>query len=84
MANYDLGRLGAQEFEHMVQALLKEVIGSGTITFGAGQDGAREATFHGLAPYPSTSTQWDGDLDIPSQVSRRGSTRDRQGAKGRS
>jgi hypothetical protein len=60
MANYDLSRLGPQEFEHMVQALLKGAIGSGTTTFGAGQDGAREATFLGTAPYPSPSTQWSG------------------------
>jgi len=60
MSNYDLTRLGAQEFEHMVQALLKDVIGNGTVTFGAGQDGAREATFEGEAPYPSQSTRWSG------------------------
>ena len=36
MGSYNLNTIGATEFEHMSQALLKEVIGSGTITFGAG------------------------------------------------
>src|SRR5262249_23494215 len=57
---YRLNALGDAEFESMVQALLKAVIGSGTITFGAGKDGAREATFEGPAPYPSESNHWSG------------------------
>ena len=57
---YRLNALGDTEFETMVQALLKAVIGAGTITFGAGKDGAREATFDGTAPYPSESEQWSG------------------------
>jgi len=60
MPQYNLTSLGSTEFERMVQALLKEVIGSGTITFGAGRDGAREATYQGSAPYPSTTARWDG------------------------
>jgi hypothetical protein len=44
MANYDLDRLGDKEFEHLIQALLKKIIGAGTITFGDGPDGGREAT----------------------------------------
>jgi hypothetical protein len=61
MANSNLNRLGAQEFENLAQSLLKEVIGDGTLTFGVGQDGAREATFSGRAPYPSPSSNWDGN-----------------------
>lgn len=61
MANYNLSRLGPQEFEHLAQSLLKEVIGDGTLTFGAGKDGAREATFTGSAPYPSPTSNWFGD-----------------------
>lgn len=60
MVNYRLNALGDTDFEHMIQALLKQIIGSGTITFGAGRDGGREATFTGRAPYPSTAEQWDG------------------------
>ena len=61
MANNNLNRLGAQEFEHLVQSLLKEVIGDGTLTFGSGKDGAREATFSGTAPYPSPASPWTGN-----------------------
>jgi hypothetical protein len=60
MQNYDLNRLGDRDFETLVQALLKNIIGSGTTTFGDGPDGGREATFTGKAPYPSVSEQWDG------------------------
>jgi hypothetical protein len=61
MPNYDLNRLGDKEFERLCQSLLKEVIGSGTITFGEGPDGGREATFTGKAPYPSPNEAWDGE-----------------------
>jgi hypothetical protein len=60
MPRYELNRLGAAEFENLVQALIKEIIGDGTITFGAGPDGAREATYEGSAPYPSSTDQWSG------------------------
>lgn len=61
MPNYDLDRLGEKEFERLVQALIKKVIGVGTITFGEGPDGAREATYSGRAPYPSEEEQWKGE-----------------------
>jgi hypothetical protein len=60
MPSYNLNGLGATEFERLAQALLKVVIGAGTITFGPGPDGGREATFNGRAPYPSKSEQWSG------------------------
>lgn len=60
MPKYRLNALGDTEFESMVQGLLKAVIGAGTITFGAGKDGAREATFEGKAPYPSALMPWSG------------------------
>ena len=61
MPNYDLDRLGEKEFERMCQSLLKFVIGSGTITFGEGRDGGREATFSGAAQYPSAAETWNGN-----------------------
>lgn len=61
MLKYDLNQLGSDDFERLSQSLLKEIIGNGTITFGAGKDGAREATLKGKAPYPSESDQWDGN-----------------------
>lgn len=60
MPRYELNRLGSAEFENLVQALLKNVIGNGTITFGTGPDGGREATFEGSAPYPSETNRWTG------------------------
>ena len=60
MSDYDLNRLGEREFEHLAQALIKKIIGLGTITFGDGPDGGREATYFGKAPYPSQCEQWDG------------------------
>jgi len=57
---YDLNQLGSEEFEHLCQSLIKKVIGLGTITFGDGPDGGREATFEGRAPYPSPTEQWSG------------------------
>ena len=61
MSNYDLDRLGDQEFEHLVQALLKKIIGAGTTTFGDGPDGGREATYTGSAQYPSQTENWSGN-----------------------
>jgi hypothetical protein len=60
MHSYRLNDLGDADFESMVQALLKRVIGPGTTTFGPGRDGAREATFIGKAAYPSTEESWTG------------------------
>lgn len=60
MQNYDLNRLGDKDFETLIQTLLKHIIGAGTITFGDGPDGAREATFSGKAPYPSANETWEG------------------------
>jgi hypothetical protein len=61
MPKYHLNALGDVEFEKMIQSLLKRVIGPGTTTFGAGADGAREATYEGMAPYPSKVEQWNGN-----------------------
>ncbi|MGW0666409.1 NACHT domain-containing protein [Streptomyces sp. NPDC002746] len=61
MPQYNLNALGAAEFERISQALIKKVIGFGSVTFGPGRDGAREATFSGTSQaYPSTSTPWKG------------------------
>lgn len=60
MPNYNLDGLGPYEFERMVQALIKKAIGVGTITFGPGPDGGREATYSGSANYPSMVERWNG------------------------
>ncbi len=60
MMNYTLNNLGSKNFEHLVQALSKKIIGEGVSIYGAGPDGQREATFNGKAPYPSAEECWDG------------------------
>jgi len=57
---YDFNRLDPQSFEHLVQALARKILGNGTVSFGAGPDGGREATFEAKAPYPSLAEPWDG------------------------
>ncbi len=61
MPKYNLDSLGSEEFERLCQSLIQEIIGPGAKVYGMGKDGAREATFHGKANYPSTEEQWDGD-----------------------
>lgn len=60
LPKYNLNTLGSQEFEHLCQSLVQQIIGKGAKVYGMGADGAREATFHGRAAYPSTIEQWDG------------------------
>ena len=60
MADYDLSQLSSRSFEHLIQALAVKVLGPGVGIFGDGPDGAREATFDGRVPYPSTAEKWDG------------------------
>ena len=47
MGKYDLDRLGNIEFENLVQSLTTKIFNNQNIIFGAGRDGAREATFNG-------------------------------------
>ncbi|MFF2482436.1 NACHT domain-containing protein [Paenibacillus sp. NPDC058071] len=60
MPKYDLGKIGHIEFERMCQSLIQQFIGNGVEIYGAGKDGAREATFRGKANFPSTAEKWDG------------------------
>jgi hypothetical protein len=57
---YNFGGLDSEQFEHLAQALLAKIIGPGITMFGAGKDGAREATYTGSAPYPTDSERWTG------------------------
>jgi hypothetical protein len=58
--DYDLGRLGAREFEHLTQALVIATLGPAVVVFGDGPDGGREATFQGRLVYPTPDNPWDG------------------------
>jgi hypothetical protein len=54
----------AQAFECLAQALSIKVLGPGTVIFGSGPDGAREATFEGEVPFPSTADRWKGYIVV--------------------
>ncbi len=58
--NYNINNLNPYDFEGLVQALAKKILGNGVTSFGSGTDGGREATFSGTAPYPSATSTWDG------------------------
>jgi ATPase family protein associated with various cellular activities (AAA) len=60
LVDYELTRLGNQEFEHLVQSLAVAVLGPGVSIFGSGRDGGREATFDGPVPIVTHGAQWDG------------------------
>ena len=54
----EFNRFSAQAFEQLVQALSAQVLGPGTVVFGTGPDGGREATFEGEVNYPSGADRW--------------------------
>ncbi|HEV2347051.1 MAG TPA: NB-ARC domain-containing protein [Actinocrinis sp.] len=63
--NYDLSRLGPDEFEHMTQALAKEMIGGGVEAYGDGSDGGRDAAYRGATSYPAPGPgAWNGYIVI--------------------
>ena len=57
---YNLDNLNSNDFEGLVQSLCRKILGYGTITFGSGTDGGREASFQGKAEFPSPIDPWDG------------------------
>ena len=67
-----------QSFERLVQALSVKLLGPGVVVFGAGPDGAREATFEGVVPYPSSEDRWSGYIVVQAKCreSLRGDARD--------
>jgi hypothetical protein len=61
VTQYDLDRIGWQQFEQLVQALAIAELGNGVRVFGAGKDGGREATFKGKQSFPKGGgEQWNG------------------------
>jgi hypothetical protein len=59
--DFDLGRLGDRQFEHLVQALAVHHLGPQVQTFGAGPDGGREATWNGHVENPLLPREdWSG------------------------
>ncbi|MBO9127954.1 MULTISPECIES: hypothetical protein [unclassified Rhizobium] len=47
VAKMRFDRLSHQAFERLIQALVKKEFGPGTVVFGSGRDGGREATYSG-------------------------------------
>lgn len=58
--SYELTRLDAQTFEHLVNTLALKVLGHGHTGFGPGSDGGRDGYFEGQAAYPSETENWAG------------------------
>lgn len=58
--DYNFNGLNTTVFEELIQSLTRKILGNGQITFGAGADGGREATFQGKAPFPSQKENWEG------------------------
>jgi hypothetical protein len=71
MRDYDLSGLSARSFEKLVQSIAGKVLGHGTVTFGDGPDGGREATFQGRMDYPSQADAWDGYCVIQAKFLQR-------------
>ncbi|MBZ9816781.1 NACHT domain-containing protein [Mesorhizobium sp. CA7] len=55
---YDFSRFSTQSFERLIQALASAAVGATIQIYGAGKDGAREATYTG--PCTIGSKEWDG------------------------
>jgi hypothetical protein len=71
MPDYDLSGLSSRSFEKLIQAIAGKVLGPGTITFGDGPDGGREATFEGRMDYPSKTDPWEGYCVIQAKFLQR-------------
>jgi hypothetical protein len=83
MPDYNLNGLSTRSFEQLVQALGAKTLGPGTVIFGDGPDGAREATFEGTVNYPSSADQWNGYIVIQAKFKQRleGTTKDGEWAR---
>ncbi len=71
MGDYDLRGLSTRSFEKLIQALAVKFLGAGTVVFGDGSDGGREATFEGRMDYPSQAEPWDGYCVIQAKFRQR-------------
>lgn len=58
--SYDLTKLDAHSFEHLVNMLALRVLGPGHTGFGPGADAGRDGYYEGEAPYPSEADRWSG------------------------
>lgn len=84
MPDYNLSGLSTRSFEQLIQALSVKILGPGTIIFGDGPDGGREATFEGKLLYPNVANPWNGYLVVQAKFKQRleGTTKDGEWAVG--
>jgi hypothetical protein len=71
MPDYNLYGLSARSFEQLIQAIAVKVIGPGTVIFGDGPDGGREAVFDGMTQYPSSTSPWEGYVVVQAKFRQR-------------
>ena len=71
MGDYQLSGLSTRSFEQLIQALAAKVIGPGTVIFGDGPDGGREATFEGMTGYPTKENGWKGYIVVQAKFKQR-------------
>jgi hypothetical protein len=71
MPDYNLAGLSTRSFEQLIQTLATKFIGPGTIVFGDGPDGGREATHQGRMNYPSLAVPWEGYLVVQAKFRQR-------------
>jgi len=72
MGDYNLTGLSTRSFEQLIQSLCCRVLGAGTVVFGDGPDGGREATYTGrLSNFPSETTCWDGYVVVQAKFCQR-------------
>ncbi|GAB1533170.1 MULTISPECIES: NACHT domain-containing protein [Brevibacillus] len=76
MGDYNFQGLNTREFEHMIQSLIKKTLGNGSITFGDGPDGGREATFEGEGRFHSDYEVWKGYWVIQAKFKQRHNNED--------
>ena len=63
--DYHLHNLHSSEFEHLVNVICQEILGTGVVTFSEGKDGGRDGRFTGDAQnYPSSNSSWSGKFII--------------------
>ncbi|QIJ76950.1 hypothetical protein GU700_21635 [Methylobacterium sp. NI91] len=72
---YDFTKLGSKLFEELVQAIALKALGNGTVIYGSGPDGAREATFQGKVPFPSETENWDGYIVVQAKYREKNDTK---------
>lgn len=72
---YELDRFSPQSFERFAQSLALARLGPGTQIYGAGRDGAREATFEGVCtPTVDKQKTWNGYVVLQAKYSTQSKT----------